>query len=159
MILSLFLCCLNLTFCNNQNIDITIDIPKEIQNNKVVILSGIISNSSANDISFYDFKLFQSSYKGDINWNIKILKDKQEYFIPMTIAGKSIPPKVIKLKAGEKHLFEIPISFKELSTDGFFPLDSIESGFYEVQLIVSLKKPKNTTIKSKIVRCYLNVKE
>ena len=137
MRLALSLCCLNLFFCNSQSIDLTIDIPKEIQSNDVVLLSGTIYNGSTNNIAFWDIKLFQSLYRGDTHWNIIIFKDGQQYFIPMVFAGKSVPPKVIKLKKGEKHLFEIPISFKELSTDGFFPLYNIESGFYEIQLIIS----------------------
>lgn len=157
MKLALSLCCLNLFFCNSQSIDVTIGIPKEIQSDEVVVLSGTIYNGSANNIAFWDIKLFQSLYRGDTHWNIIIFKDGQQYFIPMMVAGKSIPPKVIKLKKDEKYLFEIPISLKELSIDGFFPLDNIESGFYEVQLIVSLKTPKNTTIKSNMIKCYLNV--
>ena len=159
MKLALSLCCLNLFFCNSQSIDVTIDVPKEIQSDEVIMLSGTIYNGSANNISFWDIKLFQSLYRGDTHWHITIFKDGQQYFIPMVVAGKSVPPKVIKLKKGAQHLFEIPISFKKLSTDGFFPLDSIESGFYEIQLSISFKIPKNTTIKSNMIKCYLNVKE
>ena len=158
MLLALSLCCLNLFFCNDQSIDVTIDIPKEVQSNETVLLSGTIYNGSTSNIAFWDCKLFQYLYRGDTHWDLAIFKDGQQYFIPMVIAGKSIPPKVIKLKKGKKHLFGIPVSFKELSTDGFFPLNSIESGFYEIQLIVSLKTQKNATIKSNTVKCYLNVK-
>ena len=69
----------------------------------------------------------------------------------MVTFGKRPPPKVIKLKKNEKYLFEIPVSSKELSTNGYIPLDSIESGYYDVQLTVSLKTPKNTTINSNTI--------
>lgn len=119
------------------------------------MLSGTIYNGSANNIAFWDCKLFQSIYRSDTHWDIVIHKDERQYFISTVFFGKSVPPKVIKLKKGEKHLFEIPVSFKELSIDGFSPLDSIESGEYKVQLIVSLKTPQNTTITSNIAKCYL----
>jgi len=160
MTLTLLLYCLNLFFWNYQNVDITIDISKEIQNDEVVVLSGTIYNDSAKNISFWEIQLFKSLYnRGDINWELVILKEGKQYFIPMATFGKRLPPKLIKLKKNKKYLFEIPVSFKELSTDGFSLLDNIESGYYEVQLIVSLKTPKNTTIKSNIVKCYLSVKE
>lgn len=159
MVLALSLCYLNLLFCNYQNVDLRIDIPKEIQSNEIALLSGTICNGSAKNISFWDIQLHNSLYQSDIHWDIIILKEEQRFFIPMVFLGKTTPPKVIKLKKNERFLFEIPVSFKELSTDGFFPLDNIESGEYEVQLIVSLKTPKNTTIKSNTVNCYLNVKK
>ena len=160
MIPALFLCCLNLFFCNNQSIDITINIPKEIQSNEVVMLSGTIYNSSVSNIAFWDFQLYQSVYRGDPNWMIHIFKDGQQYCISTVFFRKSAAlPKMIKLKKSKKYLFEIPVLFKELSMNGFSTLDSIESGEYEIQLIVSLKTPKNTTIKSNTVKCYLNVKE
>lgn len=160
MILALSLCYLNLLFCNYQNVDLTIDFPKEIQSNEIALLSGTICNGSAKNISFWDIQLHNSLYQNDdIHWDIIILKEEQRFFIPMVFFGKTTPPKVIKLKKNERFLFEIPVSFKELSTDGFFPLDNIESGEYEVQLIVSLKTPKDTIIKSNTVKCYLNVKE
>jgi hypothetical protein len=122
------------------------------------MLSGTICNNSANSISFWECKLFQSVYRGDIHWDIVIIKDEQRYCIPKVFFGKSDLPKVINLKKGEKYLFEIPVLLKELSTDEFSPLNSIESGFYEIRLIVSLKTPRNSTIKSNTVKCYLNVK-
>lgn len=159
MVLTLSLCYLNLFFCNYQNVVLTIDIPKEIQSNGVVLLSGTICNGSAKNISFWDIKLHKSLYRGDIHWDIIILKEEQRLFIPIVFFGKTIPPKEIKLKKNGKFLFEIPVSLEELSTDGFTPLDSIESGEYEIQLIVTLKTPKNNTIKSNKVKCYFNVKE
>jgi hypothetical protein len=159
MIHALYLCCFNLFFCNYQSVELTIDIPKEIQNEEIVVLSGTIYNGSAKNVAFWDIALFKSLYRGDTNWNIIIFKDGQQYFIPMAFFGKRSPPKVIKLKKGKKYLFEFSVSLKELSTDGLFSLDSIESGNYEIQLIVSLKTPKNVAIKSNTVKCYLNVKE
>jgi hypothetical protein len=157
--MALALCYLNLLFCNYQKVDLTIDIPKVIQSNEVALLSGTICNGSAKNISFWNVQLHNSLYRGDIHWDIIILKEEQRFFIPIVFFGKTAPPKVIELKKNGKFLFEIPVSFKELSKDGFLSLDSIESGKYEIQLIVSLKIPKNTTIKSNTVECYLNVNE
>ena len=95
MILALSLCFLSSFFYNYQNIDITIDIPKEIQNREVVVLSGTIYNGSANNIAFWDIQLFESLYRGDTHWEIIILKERQQFFIPMVVFGKRIPPKVI----------------------------------------------------------------
>jgi len=152
MIFTLFF--LNLFFCNYQNVYVTIDISKEIQNDEVVVLSGTIYNGSKRNISFWEIKLFKSLYRGDIHWELVILKEEKRYFIPM-ISFKSLPPKVIKLKKNRKYFFEIPVSFKELCTDRFFLLESIESGNYEVQLIVSLRTPRNTTIKSNTIQLTL----
>ncbi|NDV80283.1 hypothetical protein D0T57_15170 [Dysgonomonas sp. 511] len=44
--LTLFLCYFNFFFCNYQDIDLTVDIPKEIQSNEVVFLSGAICNKA-----------------------------------------------------------------------------------------------------------------
>ena len=147
----LALCYLNLFFSNYQNIDVTIDISKETQNDEIVVLSGTIYNGSAKNIFFWEIQLFESLYRGDIHWELVILKEGKQYFIPMVTFGKRISPNPIKLKKNEKYLFEIPVSFKELSTNGYIPLDSIESGYYDVQLTVSLKTPKNTTINSNTI--------
>ena len=146
MIYALFY--LNLLFFNYENVNVTIYISKEIQSDKVVILSGTIYNGSTKRISFWETQLFKSLYKGDTHWDLVILKNGKRYFIPLVFFEKRLPPEVIKLKKNEKYFFEIFVSFKELSTDRFSILDNIKSGYYEVQLTGSLKTPKNTTIKS-----------
>ena len=51
----LALCYLNLFFSNYQNIDVTIDISKETQNDGIVVLSGTIYNGSAKNVFFVKF--------------------------------------------------------------------------------------------------------
>ncbi len=156
----LLLHCLQLLCCDYHNITLSIDIPKEIASNEIVMIEGKLSNESENTISFWDFELFKSLYRGDNHWNIIICKEGQQYFIPSVIFGKRGNfPKIIKLKKHEKYSFQIPITFKELSTDGFLSINDVESGYYEVQLTVSLKKPKNIDIKSNIIKFRLNVKD
>jgi hypothetical protein len=157
MKLALFLCCLSSFFCDYQDVNVTINIPEEVQNDEIVMLSGTIYNGSAKNIAFWNIELFKSLYRGDMHWHIIILKEGQQFFIPKVLFNRILPTKVIKLKKNEKYVFEIPISFRELSIDGFLPLDSIESGDYEIQLIVSLKKPQKTAIRSNTVKFYLNV--
>lgn len=158
MKLGLFLCCMSFVFFDYQNVDVTIDVPKKIKSDEVIMLSGTISNNSEKKISFKEIELLQSLYRGDYTWKIIILKDGKRFFISEAFFHGP-PKKVIKVKKNKKYSFEIPISIQDSSEDGYFPLGCIESGYYDIQLALRLNSPKNTVVKSNVVKFYLENQE